>query len=139
MGEHPQIARFVFVHTVCAETNPGCRRAGNLSCRLVQMEQTAVAGKPDIPAAVVDNLSDPPDKLAIAVISIMSKSSGRGIKPVEAGVLGAKPKIAPAVSGDARNVSTSDTIRIVRVMKVAGKAFGRRVEFVHPGVGGNPQ
>src|SRR5208283_4743517 len=139
MSEHPQIARFVFIHAVCAETIPGCGRASNLSCRLVQMEQTAVANKPDIPAAILDNLSDPPNKLAIAVISITSKSSGSWIEPVEACVLGAKPKIAPTVSGDARNVSTTDTIGVVRVMKVAGKPFGCRVKFVHPGVGGNPQ
>ena len=72
------------------------------------MEQTALANKPDIPMAIRDNLSDPPNKLAIAVISIMSKCSGRWIKLVEAAVFGAKPKIAPTVSGDARNVSTTD-------------------------------
>ena len=65
------------------------------------MEQTALANKPDIPMAILDNLSDPPNKLAIAVISIMSKCSGRWIKLVEAAVFGAKPKIAPTVSGDA--------------------------------------
>src|SRR5208283_3259066 len=139
MGEHPQIARFVFIHSVCAEAISGTGRASNLSCLLVQMKQTPVANKPDLLTTILDDLSDPPNKLAIAVISIMSKSSGRRIKPVEAGVLGAKPKIASAVSSDARDISTTDTIGAVRVMKVAGKAFGCRVEFVHPGIGGNPQ
>ena len=69
----------------------------------------------------------------------MSKDSGRRIKPVEAAILGAKPQITPIVSGDARNVSTTDTVRVVGVMKVAGSAFGCRIEFVHPSVGGNPQ
>ena len=57
IGQHPQIAGFVFIHTLCAEAIPGCRRASNLSCLLVQMEQTALANKPDIPMAVRDNLS----------------------------------------------------------------------------------
>ena len=65
------------------------------------MEQTALANKPDIPMAILDDLSDPPDKLAIAVIPVMSEGSGRGIKLVEAAVFGAKPEIAATVLGDA--------------------------------------
>src|SRR6202035_836999 len=80
IGQHPEIADFVFIHTVRVEAIPGCRRASNLSCLLVQMEQTAFADKPDIPMAILDNLSDPPNKLAIAVIQIVSKCSGRWIK-----------------------------------------------------------
>src|ERR1039457_1677972 len=89
--------------------------------------------------AILDDLGNPPNKLALAVISIMNKCSGRWIKLVEAAVLGAKPKIAPTVLGHARNVSATDTIRVVGIMKVARTAFGCRVEFVHPSVGGNPQ
>ena len=68
----------------------------------VQMEQAALANKPDVPMAILDDLSDPPNKLAIAVIAIMSKGSGCWIKLVEAAVFGAKPQIAATVSGDAR-------------------------------------
>ena len=114
-------------------------RASNLSCLLVQMEQTALANKPDVPMAILDNVSDPPNKLAIAVFRIMSECSGRWIKLVEAAVFGAKPEIAATVLGDALNRIATDTVRVVGIMNVAGNAFGCRVEFVHPGVGGNPQ
>ena len=56
IGQHPQIAGFVFIQIICAEAIPGCGRASNLSCLLVQMEQAAVANKPDIPMAIRDNL-----------------------------------------------------------------------------------
>ena len=115
------------------------RRASNLSCLLVQMEQTALANKPDIPMTIRDNVSDPPNKLAIAVFQIMSECSGRWIKLVEAAVFRAKPEIAATVLGDALNRSTTETIRVVRIMNVACNAFGCRVEFVHPSVGGKPQ
>ena len=61
------------------------------------MEQTALANKPDIPMAILDNLSDPPNKLAIAVFQVMSKCSGRWIKLVEAAVFRAKPEIPATV------------------------------------------
>src|ERR1700730_1643295 len=111
----------------------------NLSCRLVETEQTAVANKPDISVAILDNVIDSTDKPAIAVITIVSKHSGRWIKPVETAVLGAKPKTTPPVSGDARDVSTADTVGILGVMRIAGKAVAHRIEFIHPGVRGNPQ
>ena len=47
-----------------------------------------------------------PNKLAIAVIAVMSKGFGGWIKLVQAAVYGAKPKIASIVSGDARHVSS---------------------------------
>jgi hypothetical protein len=103
------------------------------------MEQTAVANKPDISVAILDNVIDSPDKPAIAVITVMGKHSGRRIKLVEAAVLGAKPKTTPPVSGDARNVSTADTVWVLGVMKIAGKAVAYRIEFIHPGISGNPQ
>ena len=56
------------------------------------MEETALANKPDIPMAIRDNVSDPPNKLAVAVISIMSECLCRWIKLIEAVGLGAKPK-----------------------------------------------
>ena len=95
------------------------------------MEQTTLANKPDIPMAILDNVSDPPNKLAIAVIAIMSKGSGRWIKLVEAAVFGAKPEIAATVAGDALNRIAADAVGVVGVMTVAGKAFGCGVEFVH--------
>ncbi len=76
------------------------------------MEETAFADKPDFSLPTGDNLSDPANKPAIAIVAVMSKSSAPRIKPVEATVYRAKPKVAPTVSGDARNVSTADTIRI---------------------------
>src|SRR5271157_551126 len=102
------------------------------------MEQAPLANKPDVPVAVLDNLTDPPDKLAVAVIYIMRKCFGRWIKLVDSAVLSAKPKRASITSGDARHVSGTDTIGVVGIMKVAGTTFGCRVEFVHPSVGGNP-
>src|SRR6185436_1249940 len=83
IGQHPQIAGFVRPHTLCAEAIHDFRRASNLSCLLVQMEQTALANKPDVPMTIRDNVSDPPDKLTIADFQIMSKCSGRWIKLVE--------------------------------------------------------
>ena len=65
------------------------------------MEQATLANKPDIPLPARDHFSDPPNKLAIAVIQIMSKCSGPWIKLVEAAVYGAKPQIAATVAGDA--------------------------------------
>ena len=103
------------------------------------MEQTAVASKPYVLAGILDDMIDPPDKLAIAVISIVSKDSGRLIKLVETAVLGAKPKTTTPVSGDARNISSADAIGVSRVVKIAGKAFVYRVEFIYPGVGRDPQ
>src|SRR5271165_6541811 len=47
IGQHPQIADFVFIHALCAEAIPGC--GSNLSRLLIQMEQTALANKPDLP------------------------------------------------------------------------------------------
>ena len=140
IGQHPQIADFVFIHTVCAEAIPGCRRASDLSCLWVQMEQTTLANKPDIP--IVYPRSPElilPTKWPSLSLRIMSECSGRRIKLVQAAVFGAKPKIAATVLGDALDRSTTDTIGVVGVMKVAGTAFGFRVEFVHPSVGGNPQ
>src|SRR6476646_10998577 len=103
------------------------------------MEQTALANKPDIATAVPDNLSDPADELAIAIIAVMSKAPRGRIKSVQAAVEGTKPKITPMASCDARNPRTADTIRVVGVMKIANTAFGGRVEFVHPSVSGNPE
>src|SRR5215472_17181123 len=103
------------------------------------MEEPPLANEPNVPMPPLYNLSDPPNKLAIDVLLIMSKCCRDWIKLVEAAVVGAKPKIAPIVWGDARHVSTTYTIRVPGVMKVAGTAFGCRVEFVHSSVGRNPE
>src|SRR5690349_11061942 len=103
------------------------------------MEQTALANKPDLPMAILDNVSESPNKLAIAVIEIVSKYSGRWIKLVEAAVLSAKPNMAPAAARDAGTESTTEAIRVFGIMQVAGNAFGCRVEIVHPTVGRNPE
>ena len=63
------------------------------------MEQTARAGKPDIPMAVLDNGIDLPNKLAIAVIAIASKGFSGRIEFVQAAVYGANPEIAATVLG----------------------------------------
>jgi len=89
--------------------------------------------------ATLDNLSEPPNKPAIAVIQIVSELPGRWIKLVQAAVFGAEPKIAATVLGDALDRIAADAVGVVGVVKVAGTAFGCRVEFVHPNVGGNPQ
>nr|WP_242618305.1 hypothetical protein [Edaphobacter modestus] len=106
---------------------------------LIQMKQTALANKPDLAMSILDQLNDPPDKLAIAVISIMSKCSGPWIDFVEAAVFGTKPKRTAIVLGDALDRGATESIGIVGIMDVAGTAFGFRVEFVRPCVGGNPQ
>ena len=103
------------------------------------MEQTALADKPDLAMPILYHLADPSNKVAIAVISIVSKCSGRWIELVETAVFGAKPKRTATVLGDALDRGATETIGIAGVMKVAGTAFGFRVEFVHPGVGGDPQ
>ena len=77
--------------------------------------------------------------MAIAVISIVSKCSGRWIELVEAAVFGAKPKGTATVLGDALDRGATETIGIVGVMKVAGTTFGFRVKLVHACVGCNPQ
>src|ERR1700757_3874603 len=98
------------------------------------MKQTALANKPDIAAAIRDNLSNPPNKQTIAVVEIMSKCSGPRIKFIEAAIFGAEPKIAATILRDALDRSTTDTISVVRVMNVASKAFGCWVKSVHPRV-----
>ncbi len=103
------------------------------------MEQAALANKPDLAMPILDHLADPPNKVSIAVISIVSKCSSCWIELVEAAVFGAKPERTAAVLGDALDRGATETIGIVGDMKVAGTAFGFRVEFVHPGVGGDPQ
>ena len=45
IGQQPQIAAMVSIHTLCAEVIPGCRRRGNLSCLCVHIEETALANK----------------------------------------------------------------------------------------------
>ena len=86
------------------------------------MEQTPLADKPDFLMAIRDDASYPSNELTVAVIAIMSRRSGCWIKLVEAAIFGAKPKIAPTVAGDARNVIATDAIRVVGVMKVAGNS-----------------
>ena len=88
---------------------------------------------------ILDHLADPPNKVAIAVISIVSKCSSRWIELVEAAVFGAKPKRTETALGDALDRGATETIGIVGVMKVAGTAFGFWVEFVYPDVGGDPR
>src|SRR5580704_11639084 len=103
------------------------------------MKQTALANKPYLAMPIPDHLADPAHKVAIAVISIVSKCSGRWIELVEATVFCAEPERTAAVLGDGLDRGPTETIGIAGVMKVAGATFGFRVEFVHPGVGGDPQ
>ena len=69
----------------------------------------------------------------------MSKCSSCWIKLVEAAVFGAKPKSTATASGNALDRIAADAVGVVGIVKVTGTAFGCRVEFVHPNVGGNPQ
>ena len=103
------------------------------------MEETAFADKPDVTLSPGDNLSDPANKPAIAIVAVMSESSAPRIKPVEATVYCAKPEVAPTVMGDARDVRTADAIRVVHVVKVACAALRCRVESVDSSVGRDPQ
>jgi hypothetical protein len=138
-GQYPQIAVFIFKYAFRAEIIPGYSRARYLSRLLVQMKQAALTDKPDILMATRDNLVNPADELAIAVISIVSEYAGPGIKPVEAAVERAKPNRTPRVTGDAGYVITPNTVGVICLVNIAGAAFGRRVESVHPGIGRNPE
>ena len=91
------------------------------------------------PIVARDNLSDTPDKRSIAVIAVVSKCPGPWIKLVEAAIFSAKPQVAATVSGDALDRSTAERARVVGVVKVSHRAFGCKVESIHPGVGGDPQ
>src|SRR5271165_5206725 len=103
----------------------GCRQASDLSCLWAQMEQTARAGKPDIPMAILDNGIDLPNKLAIAVIAIASEGFSGRIKFVQAVVYGANPEMAATVLGDALDRIAANAVRVVGVVPVVGKVFGR--------------
>src|SRR3974390_415197 len=103
------------------------------------MKQTALANKPNVVTAVRDDLRDPSNKLAVAVVAEMREFSGRCIQFFEAAIFSAKPKIPVTVFSDAFDRSTSKTIGIVRVMEIVGKPFGCRVEFVHARFGGKPE
>ena len=96
------------------------------------MEQTTLAGNPDIPIAVRYDLTNPPYKLAIAVSAVVSECFGRWVKPVQAAVFGAKPKSTATVLSDALDRSTTETVWVLGVMNIAGTAFGKGVEFVYP-------
>ena len=113
IGQHPQIAGVVFVQIVCGQALDGCGRASNLSRLQVQMKQAALANKPDVPMAVFDNVSDPPNKLAIAVIAVMSEGFRRRVKLVQAAVVGAEPQIAATVAGDAPNRIAAKAVGVV--------------------------
>src|SRR5215469_1309760 len=58
IGQHPQVSRIVFINIICGKTLRGCFGTSNLSGRWVQMIETALADKPDLPATVRDNVSD---------------------------------------------------------------------------------
>ena len=123
---------------VCGQALDDCGRASNLSCLHVQMKQPALANEPDLPMAIFDNVSDPPNKLASAVIAIMCKGFRRRVKPVQAAVFG-EPQIAATVAGDAPNCIAAKAVGVVGVVKVAGTTFGCGVEFVYAGMSSNPQ
>src|ERR1035441_6446557 len=104
------------------------------------MKQPALANKPDIVIPIFDDVSDPANKLALAVVQVMSKCSGGWIKLVETACFGAKPQIAATVACDTIDGIAAKTVGVAGVVPVAGKAFGSGIEFVHPArVGGNPQ
>ena len=103
------------------------------------MEQTALAGEPDVPVAVLDDLGDPPDEPPLAVVPVMSERSSPGIELVEAAVLGTEPEIAVTVLDHALDRSASERVTVIRVMQVTGTALGPGIESIHPGAGGNPQ
>src|SRR4029077_4663915 len=137
--QHPQIPCLVLIDALAGQSIRDRWGTSNLSCLRVHMKETAFADKPDFFMPTDDNLSDPANKLAVAVVAIMNKSSAPRIKPVEATVYTAKPKVAPTVPGDARHVCTADAIRIVHVMEVACAALRCGVESVHSSVGRDPQ
>ncbi len=86
---------------------------------------------------VLDNVSDPSNKSAVAVIRIMSKCSGGWIKLVEATCFRAKPQTAATVAGDTVHGIGADAVGVAGVVAVGCKAFGSGIESVHPaGVGG---
>ena len=137
--QQPQIAGCVFVHAVCALGVAGGRTARDSSVLLVHVEQTALAGEPDVPVAVLDDLGDPPDEPPVAVVPVMSERSTPGIELVEAAVLGTEPEIAVTVLDHALDRSASERVTVLRVMQVTGTALGPGIESIHPGAGGNPQ
>ena len=92
------------------------------------MEQTALAGEPDVPVAVLDDLGDPPDEPPVAVVPVMSERSTPGIELVEAAVLGTEPEMAVTVLDDTLDRSASERVTVIRVVQVAGAALG-------PGIG----
>jgi hypothetical protein len=103
------------------------------------MKQAALANEPDIPIVIRDNASNSPNKLSLAVIAVMSEGFRGRVEFVQSAVFGADSKIPATVLGDALNRNATESIRVVGVVKVAGYAFGSRVEFVDASVGGNPQ
>ena len=102
------------------------------------MEQAMLAYKPDVALPVRDNLRDPSNEVAIAVVAVMSESSACGIQFVQPGIFSPKPNVTATVLGDALNQST--TYRgVFGVMQVASETFSCWIEFVHSRVGREPQ
>ena len=95
------------------------------------MKQAAIANEPDVPPALLDDSSDPPNRLAVAVIAVMSKGLRLRVKPVEAAVGGSEPEMATTVAGNAPNRIAAKAVGVGRVVKVAGSTFGSGVEFVN--------
>ena len=86
-----------------------CRRASNLSCRLVQMEKTALTNKPDFSLPVRDHLRDSANKLAITVIAVMSKGFASRDLTCRGRCQRCQTKYSLAVLHDAGDVSATDS------------------------------
>src|SRR5271165_37144 len=118
----------------------GCRQASDLSGLWADMEQTARAGKPDIPMAILGNGIDLPNKLTIAVIAIAGEGFSVRSKFVQAVVHGAQPEIAVTVLGDALDRIAANAFGVVGVVPVVGKVLGGWIELVEATTpGANPQ
>ena len=71
-GQHPENASVVFIHAVCAEAFVRSGPSGNRTGLRAQVEQTMLAGEPDVSMRIGDDLSDPPEKLPITIVPIMA-------------------------------------------------------------------
>ena len=85
------------------------------------------------------DLADPPQELAIAVVTIMSECAARWIEPVQAIAFRSNPQRAATILDDALDRSSAETIRVSGIMKLADTAFACRIELVQPSIGGYPQ
>ena len=103
------------------------------------MKQAALADKPDVPLAILDDTGEPPNKLAIAVGAVMNEGLGRRVKPVQSAICGCEPEIAATVAGEAPHRIAAKTVGVPGIVKVPGSTFGGGVEFVYARINSEPQ